>query len=393
MSTSAASSSRLPSIDLLRGVAALAVVVSHLPFHWERAVPNVHDAGRALPRWLEAPMSLGSYGVNLFLVISGFCIHMRWARAREHDARVQFFAFWKRRLSRLYPPYVAALACSLAWCAVVTHLSRRPVHGIGSFFGYPTDLALFVDLVVLLLLAQNLTEAAWRAGNGAFWTLALEEQLYMLYFPFLAVRRRWGWKPAIVLVVAVTFAWRAAFVNDADAPEFWYLVGPARWFEWVLGAVAVEMHLGRLRVSRWLSSPVTLAAAVLASLVVAPVAFTDDHPAWIYPGPFAINDVIVGFGSFVLLNWCCELDRRGALSRSRLASLLASVGTFSYSLYLVHHVAMSAAQRRAEGAGIEGVATVVGLRLGAALLAGYLFFRVVESRFLTGPRPPAARSD
>ena len=52
----------------------------------------------------------------VFFVISGFCIHLQWARARAHhqEGQIQFGAFWKRRIRRLYPPYLIALVLFLA---------------------------------------------------------------------------------------------------------------------------------------------------------------------------------------------------------------------------------------------------------------------------------------
>src|ERR1043165_2562465 len=93
---------RLVSIDLLRGGAALAVVFHHA-INW--------DLVEAKPLWFRAVHAIfdqGYLGVPLFFVISGFCIHLRWAKgyAREGQSRLNFADFWKRRIKRLYPPYV-----------------------------------------------------------------------------------------------------------------------------------------------------------------------------------------------------------------------------------------------------------------------------------------------
>ena len=71
---------RLQSVDLLRGLAVLAVVCSHLGF----SVRGFSAGGSASAMFPSEPIAdflpLGQYGVQLFLVISGFCIHMRWSR-------------------------------------------------------------------------------------------------------------------------------------------------------------------------------------------------------------------------------------------------------------------------------------------------------------------------
>src|SRR6266511_1621666 len=72
---------RLQSIDALRGIAALGVVLYHAVMQTTKAVPN------NLFRWpvklLQFVSSFGYIGVVLFFVISGFCIHLQWAIAVE----------------------------------------------------------------------------------------------------------------------------------------------------------------------------------------------------------------------------------------------------------------------------------------------------------------------
>src|SRR6267378_8534862 len=111
------SGGRLASIDALRGMAALGVVLYHA----------VGVAGDSVPqnllRWpvvfIHSLTSFGYVGVFLFFVISGFCIHLQWAKAyaagRPHEIR--FGLFWKRRIRRLYPAYLIALLLYLLMTA------------------------------------------------------------------------------------------------------------------------------------------------------------------------------------------------------------------------------------------------------------------------------------
>lgn len=156
---------RLQSIDMLRGVAALAVVAMHIP-SW------------APGGWREHPFfflgllfDYGYLGVPLFIVISGFCIHLGTARGRvaTGDYRVNWLAYWSRRTYRLYPPYLAAIVFSLlvSW-GLGEAVTRNGLFG--------------VDLLAHLLMLHNLTaEYANGLGNGAFWSLGTEEHLYLLY--------------------------------------------------------------------------------------------------------------------------------------------------------------------------------------------------------------------
>src|SRR5215218_1506288 len=100
---------RLRSVDALRGIAALGVVVYHAVEQGKQALPNNLLAYPL--RLVQFISSFGYVGVFLFFVISGFCIHLQWARTRAagEEPDVRFAPFWKRRLRRLYPPYLIAL--------------------------------------------------------------------------------------------------------------------------------------------------------------------------------------------------------------------------------------------------------------------------------------------
>src|SRR5688500_14620443 len=83
-------SSRLRSIDALRGIAALGVVFYHAVEQGKNALPN--NLLDYPIRALQFVSSFGYIGVFLFFVISGFCIHLQWAKARatgvEPDVRL-----------------------------------------------------------------------------------------------------------------------------------------------------------------------------------------------------------------------------------------------------------------------------------------------------------------
>src|SRR5437868_13060771 len=100
-------SRRLMSIDALRGIAALAVLLSH--------VPHLGELGPRAAAWLFCPLDYGSRGVPLCLIISGFCIHLSVARqaAKGQGLSCDWAGFWRRRFRRLFPPYLAAILFSL----------------------------------------------------------------------------------------------------------------------------------------------------------------------------------------------------------------------------------------------------------------------------------------
>ena len=72
---------RLRGIDALRGIAALGVVFYHAVEQGEKALPQ--NLLQYPIRLVQLTSSFGYIGVFLFFVISGFCIHLQWAR---HEA-------------------------------------------------------------------------------------------------------------------------------------------------------------------------------------------------------------------------------------------------------------------------------------------------------------------
>jgi peptidoglycan/LPS O-acetylase OafA/YrhL len=373
-----ARSSRLVSIDLLRGIAVLLVLVAHLPF--SNALLSSRDGHTNIsifPDWVLTFTGFGRVGVHLFLVISGFCIHMTWARRSDHSRPVSFLAFWRRRLHRLYPPYLVALALTLVGLA----LFARVAHA-GGWLGYASPRQLVIDLILLVLLLQNFNGAALRVGNAPFWTLALEEQLYMLYFPLLRLRRRWGWTRALACVAVVTFGWRALAALTATgalppAPVELFALGPSRWLEWALGALAVEAWLGVVTLPSWCSSP-PLGFALLAGAFVLNLPSMPGHAPLLIP---IVSDAAFGIAFFVLLNAACRREQHLTATWMR---ALAGVGVWSYSLYLTHEPLMVAAKWLGQSLHAD-VPAILALRIVVPLVGAWTFHRLVERRFMNRP--------
>src|SRR5690242_14109086 len=181
-----AKSTRLRGLDALRGMAALAIVLFHATDR--QAVPA--NLFQYPVRLVHFAVSQTYISVFLFFVISGFCIHLQWARtrARGEEPKIPFGAFWKRRIRRLYPPYAIALALYLLLTAVTV--------------GLPLTRFVVYDVVMHVFMLHNLDFHTAYSINGIFWTLAIEEQLYLAYFLLLFIRARWGWTTTLLVCLS-----------------------------------------------------------------------------------------------------------------------------------------------------------------------------------------------
>jgi peptidoglycan/LPS O-acetylase OafA/YrhL len=380
---------RLASIDVLRGLAVLAVIVSHLPYsNALSSTPDTLGLHAALPGSVTQWTQFGQYGVHLFLVLSGFCIHLRWVRSATPDAQIDFWPFWKRRLRRLYPPYFVALIATLFALFVFHGVLGGTWHGgVAAAFGYGSSQLLALDLALLVLLLHNVNGAADRVGNGPFWSLALEEQLYLLYFPLIALRKRFGWSVTFAVTLATSAAWRVG--TGGLTPEIkWSLLGPARWFEWMLGALAVEAHYGRVKVPGWVRHPAHLTVAAVAAIA-------SDPPRHWFPGSHTsmFTDLLFGWFFFALVHTVTQSARAEAAARSNaVLRALVSVGVASYSLYLTHQPTLVVAKWLALKLHLP-VGLVLVLRLTLAMAVGYAFHYLVERRFIDASRPPTRKTD
>lgn len=386
----AIANSRLRSIDVLRGIAVLAVLAIHIP----------HDAPGG---WREHPFffpaflaEFGYLGVPLFILISGFCIHRAAAIRRLTTGAYTFswMAFWKRRFFRLYPPYLAAIVLSLASAFYLHDRFDDP----WKFLGW--------DLATHLLLVHNLTdEFNTGLGNGAFWSLGTEEQLYALYAVALGLLIYAGHRRALWIAAVVTIGWRIA---GPLVPEYaqiggiklgsWYHWPFHYWLHWVLGAIAVDAHLGNIALPRWCRSFGTGFALVTTGTVFNRVTFEmagrSSLQSWLdgtTPASLQIasnlGEILILVGFFCFLNGGLQREILGA-ARSRLVSVLSGIGAISYSIYLVHMpVIFTIETWLPMGASPAEWLPRALIHLSACLLAGLAFFLGIERWFLRGGLP------
>lgn len=302
---------RLAFIDALRGFACLWVIAVHAHGAW---ITNPDDVSKL--SWQYPILSfwgLGMKGVDLFIVLSGFCLS--WPIFRldgSVDVSRVGKSFFARRFWRIIPVYYSALLF-----AVVLLNS-----GLPKFAPYTS----LLDVVPSLLGIQNVFTTFAGRVNGSLWSIALELQLYVL-FPFVVrMIARFG----TVTVCALLFSISAlAGIADAfiDSPNlFGYFSLAGR-----VGQFAAGIYVASL-MKRNSVLPIPLI------LVLAFVGIGFGLLAHIGKGGQLVHGLTftswgVTFAMVILL-----LSRSNELvwTANPFGKLLCNTGFISYSVYAIH---------------------------------------------------------
>jgi peptidoglycan/LPS O-acetylase OafA/YrhL len=374
---------RMLTLDAMRGVAALAVVT----YHALGVGPQTAVSGWELwlPKITAFAVHFAFAGIYLFFVISGFCIHLHWAKERAAgvaEPQINFLSFWKRRVRRLYPPYFAALVLYLCYIAYKT-----PVVFNGSYVW---------DVVLHAFMLHNLDIHTTYSINAAFWTLAIEEQLYLAYFLLLFLRIRYGWTTTLLVCLLARIGWVVMGHGFFAAFSLHIPVGEAaatNWFIWALGALSVEAALGLTKLPVWCRKLWTAALALGVAMLVAQTLPTLDQKGWAHEIGWLIVHPAWGLGFFLLVNYAVAAEQqwRTNLARvPRFISTFAPLGLISYSLYLTHSfVMMHWYWFGFTKLHIPSIAVAIMVPL--SVVFGWVFFRLCERPFMTSVaarRPP-----
>lgn len=374
---------RMLTLDAMRGGAALAVVT----YHALGVAPLTAASGWEwwLPQIAAHAVHFAYAGIYLFFVISGFCIHLFWARARAAGVQapvVNFFTFWKRRVRRLYPPYFVALALYLIYLAYKT-----PIEVTGFYVW---------DVVLHLFMLHNLDPRTAYSINGAFWTLAIEEQLYLAYFLLLFLRIRYGWSITLLICFSARVVWLIAgrtlsysFGIDIPMGE----AAATNWFIWALGALSVEAALGVTKLPAWCYRRSVAALTLLCAMGLAQFLPLVHDIKWVHDIGWLAMHPAWGLGFFILVNYAVTLEQQWRQKLSRIPTMisaLAAIGLMSYSLYLTHSfVLMHWYWFGFTQLHILSISLVITTPL--SVVFGWLFFRMFERPFMTSaavkPKP------
>ena len=293
-----------PDIEGLRAVAVLLVVAGHAGIPW---------------------LAGGFVGVDVFFVISGFLITGLLVREQRSRGAISLAGFYARRATRLLPAatvvVVATLAASWLWLPGTRIASiARDALASGVYA---------INFRLAATGTEYLNADAPPSPLQHFWSLAVEEQFYLVW-PLLLIIAAWGMRfrrralAGMLAVIAVGSLWASAAQTAVSAPWAYFGIHTRAWELAAGGLLALAApafaRLAYPAVTGWLG---------LALIVAGAVRFDETTP---FPGVAALLPVT---GAVLVIAAGCATPG-GGVGRMLGMGPFRLVGRVSYGYYLWH---------------------------------------------------------
>lgn len=358
------------SLDLIRGLAAIVVLVYHADFMFG----------------LRGELLRGGYlAVDLFFILSGFVLSHTYGE-RIAKGRVGFCDYLVARLARLYPLF---LATTFAGFFIMTARFRAN-------FGYIDTVSLVKSGLLNIFMLPSFSNVDRYKSlfpfNGATWSIFFEMIASLLFFVALArLATRW-----LVFAVGAAGLWLAATVVQFSTVDLgWGTTSFIAGFPRVLFSFLVGMliHRGFVRY-RWRVPPLVLYAVLAVALALVQLRAMVSGPSGVL---FDGAMLAVVLPALVAAGAGSTLGRRGA-------TIARVLGEASYSVYLLQGSMIIVAAGLAQaltGVKIADLGAWVGFAFVAATIAlSFVTFHVFEDparrwlrRMATGGRADKKRDD
>ncbi|MGV3510841.1 MAG: acyltransferase family protein [Novosphingobium sp.] len=297
-------SQRFGYLDSLRFIAASLVVLQHLYDRQSGVIANT-----------VIPLGPGVAGVALFFFISGYAIPL------SVGAQLDWRSFVIRRLFRIYPLYLTALLLIFATAALAIVPNWADMLHASA-----------LRWLVNLLLVQDFLRL--KAFLGVSWTLAIELIWYALFAMTLLA---FGSRAARILDTAIPAGLLALAVISVMAGQRIPLGRPTMVYAAVIGFQCFRHSRGEITARALIASVMRFAAVALICDLVAFGLFTHGSITLAQAiGPWA-----VGSGIFLSVIFIAPLRDHPWLNHG----VMPWLGSLSFSIYLLHPLAIALADR------------------------------------------------
>lgn len=328
----------LKSLQTGRAVAALMVVLYHLN-------STIFGDPKYWPNEIWVGFNVGYAGVHFFFVLSGFII--LWAHAHQIGDSDEFRSYVVKRISRIYPPYWAALALVV------------PIYFLfpGSGAGYETHPFNIITSIVLWPTPENpVLPVAWTLRH---------ELLFYSIFALLFFSKKAG--------ISLLVAWMLGCCIAA-------ISGPLPWPTiFVLNPLNLLFAFGMIcavvaRRTKQLFSGSTLIVGIVWFVATAYLNLNFGTSA-------QFNDISYGLASAAIVLGLVGLEQNDRFSAP---ALFNELGNASYSIYLTHYPILSVLAKIWFSLKLNQLPDLLSfaLILVITIVAGWLFHRIIERPLL-----------
>ncbi|WP_376774477.1 acyltransferase family protein [Paenibacillus eucommiae] len=348
----------MPGIDGLRALAVLAVIAYHFNLDW-------------------APG--GFLGVGVFFVLSGYLITDQIIHKWKRSKRLALKDFWLRRARRLLPAMLTMLLLVLAWLLLVDKSRLLSLKGevLSTVFYTNNWWLIFHDVSYFESFGPS-------SPLGHLWSLAIEEQFYLIWPLALALGLRFFPQRGKLLLLTLTgaalsaFAMSLLFQPGADPSRVYYGTD-TRSFALLIGA-ALAIVWPSQRLTSQISSKTRLMLDSTGGfglvLILLMMGQMSEYESFVYRGGLVLLSVLTAIVVAVLAH---PASRLGKLMGCK---PLRWIGVRSYGIYLWHYPVIVLTSPVVDTGDIDVLRVV--LQIGASLVLAALSWKFIEEPILHG---------
>lgn len=328
---------KLLYLDGVRALAAIYIVMHHAVLqYYEMDVKNLAGL-TGLKKLSILVFFQGRLSVDLFIVLSGFCLMLPVIRG-NYQLKGGAILFYKKRLIRIIPPYFFAMLVSIVLIWLF----------IGQKTGTHWDVSIpftYKDVIAHVLLIHDVFSSHGAKINHAFWSIAVECRIYVLFPLMVFLWRKIGWLYSVLITIVISYL---LYTGMLYAQHFYpdinlstpgvnpYLI------LFALGMLAADISFASNKFAAWKNKMPWMLLFAMSIILYIIVWKVIDR--WVInPDAFSreLIDIMFGLCCFLLLIISSKAQYINTGAYNWLYKILSwqplvFVGSFAYSIYLIH---------------------------------------------------------